>query len=94
MVSEITGKLESSLLRERLSRRARNGPREAGPYDLWLQARKLMETWSQDDDRSAEELLQEAVSLDPLFARAQGALAGIYNTESCCCRACRSSLNC
>ncbi len=81
IVSEVAGKVESSLLREHFSRRVRGRTWKAGPYDLWLQARKLMETWSQQDDRNAEKLLQEAVAIDPLFARAHGALAGIYNTR-------------
>jgi len=81
IVSRIVGMLESSLLQQELSHRSRSIPTGAKPYDLWLQARKLMEAWSPEEDRKAEELLKRAVALDPNFARGHGGLAGIYNTR-------------
>jgi adenylate cyclase len=81
IVARIVGMLESNLLQEELLHINRSAPTSATPYDLWLQARKLMESWSPEDDRKAEVLLQKAVSLDDQFARAHGGLAGIYNTR-------------
>ena len=82
VVSEIVGMLETSVFHERLAHAKRVGPGSLQAYDLWLRARKLMESWTPGDDSRAAELLHQAIELDPGFARAHGTLAGVLNARN------------
>lgn len=82
IIKKVVGMLEINLLHERLSAFKKRESIGARPYDLWLKARKSMEEWTPEADERAQIILEECISLDPQFAKAHGALAGIYNSKN------------
>ncbi len=64
--------------RERLERAP---TQNAEAYTLYLRARSLLDTGVLADNRRAESLLQQALELDPTFARALGALAECHSVR-------------
>jgi TolB-like protein/Flp pilus assembly protein TadD len=53
----------------------------AEAYELYVRARVLLDSGEQTQNFAAEELLQQAIRLDPKFARALGALSECYGVR-------------
>jgi tetratricopeptide (TPR) repeat protein len=51
------------------------------PYDLWLEARSLIKSHTQQDSAEARRLLEEAIQLDRKFARGYGLLSYVAVQE-------------
>lgn len=82
IVSRIATTAEYRLSEERLSRTRRVPPNTLEAFDWWLQGNELMYRWEEQSDLRAMELYEQAIELDPGFARAYASLAAIYNSKN------------
>jgi TolB-like protein/class 3 adenylate cyclase/Flp pilus assembly protein TadD len=82
VISRIVGTLEQRVTQERLEMTKRIAPRSLGAYDYWLRGKKLSEMWTAETDDTSIQLFQQAIELDPDFARAYASLASVYNSRN------------
>jgi TolB-like protein/class 3 adenylate cyclase len=74
IVSTLVVRLET----EELELAKRRPPRDLRAYDLCLRGKQCYSLWTREGHAEARRLFEQAVALDPAFARAYAGLAGIY----------------
>jgi adenylate cyclase len=74
IVSSVVVRLEAEEL-ELVKRRA---PRDLRAYDMWLRGKQCFNLWTPATNTEARHLFEQAIALDPTFARAHAGLAASY----------------
>jgi adenylate cyclase len=78
MVRTIVSTLVVRLEAEELELAKRRPPQNLRAYDLWLRGKQCYLLWTPEGHAEARRLFEEAIALDPAFARAYASLAGTY----------------
>ena len=75
IVSTLVVRLEA----EELALAKRRPPQDLRAYDLWLRGKQCYVLWTPEGNAEARRLFEEAIALDPAFARAYAGLASTYS---------------
>jgi TolB-like protein/Tfp pilus assembly protein PilF len=78
IIQTLVSTLSVQLEVETLSRAKRKPPGSLRAYDLWLKGKRCLDLWTPHGNLEARKLFQEAIEVDPEYARAYAGLAATY----------------